>query len=77
MLREGDSWRADTADAVGVVHRREHGVGEAGEVAVELGDLPGPLAQHRVPEGADLERRHHVRVPVALWIPGWRVTPPV
>ena len=49
--------RRGQPDAVGVVHERRHPLGEPGELLVEVLDLVGAHAQHRIAVLADLRER--------------------
>ena len=57
--------RAGQAEAGGLVHGGEHVVGQARELAVDVGDLPRPLAEDGIADQADLVGRGHpTRLPV-------------
>ena len=51
-LLHADLGRGET-DTRGVVHRLEHVLGQLHEPTVDLGDLVGALAQHRIADDAD------------------------
>jgi 16S rRNA (guanine1207-N2)-methyltransferase len=51
--------RGGQAEAGGLVHRGEHVLGQLHELGVDIGDLGGALAQHRVADLPDLVGRGH------------------